>query len=116
MNARVCKNRASKAEPVLMTHPRLSTEERILRLMKRVLTDVARDTHTAPGMKHPLSQHTIEGIRDCLALISARESELADAAGRKQSDRPHFTDEPKKAHTVSIESIRRKKKDTDHGE
>ena len=30
-----------------------SKEEKILRMLKRVLTDVAKDTSTPPGMKHP---------------------------------------------------------------
>lgn len=85
-----------------------TTEQRILKMMKRVLTDVARDTHTTPGVKHPLSAHTVQGIRDCLALITAREAELAAEAGHVHSDRPHFVDEPKKQHVVSLKSIKRK--------
>lgn len=86
-----------------------TTEQRILKMMKRVLTDVAKDTHAAPGVKHPLSAHTVQGIRDCLALITAREQELADADGRTMRDRPHFVDEQKKHHVVSLKSIKRKK-------
>lgn len=85
-----------------------SIEQRILKLMKRVLTDVAKDTHAAPGVKHPLSEHTVQGIRDCLALITSREAELADAAGQPQNDRPHFVDEPKKQHVVELKLIKRK--------
>ena len=89
-----------------MTAP--TTEQRILKMMKRVLTDVAKDTHAAPGVKHPLSEHTVQGIRDCLALITAREAELAADAGHARNDRPHFVDEPKKQHVVSLKSIKRK--------
>lgn len=80
----------------------LSKEEQILRMLKRVLTDIAKDTSTPPGMKHPLSETTIQGIRDCLGLISARERELADEAGRPSLARPEFIDEPKKSHVVTL--------------
>ena len=65
-----------------MTESTPSMEERILAAMKLTLTNVIRDTATPHGMPHPLSEATIEDIRQCLALISARERELAAAAGR----------------------------------
>lgn len=83
-------------------------EERILRMVKRVLTDIARDTSTPPGMKHPLSEPTIQGIRDCLALISTRERELTEASGRPNRARPEFTDEPKKSHVVTLHRPKKK--------
>ncbi len=82
----------------------VSIEEKILRIMKRVLTDVARDTHVQPGLKHPLTENTILGIRDCLSLITARESELAIAAGKESKMRPHFVDEPKTSVVVKLDS------------
>ena len=85
-------------------------EEKILRMLKRVLTDIAKDTSTPPGMKHPLSADTIQSIRDCLGLISARERELAEAAGRPSRSRPEFVDEPKKTQVVTLH---RKKKPGD---
>lgn len=72
-----------------------SKEEDILRAVKRVLTEVIKDTATQPGLRHPLSDNTIGGLRDCLILISQREQELAAAAGRAMDARPRFTDEPK---------------------
>jgi len=88
-----------------------SKEERILRMLKRVLTDIAKDTSTPPGMKHPLSEATIQSIRDCLGLISAREKELSAEAGRPSAARPEFIDEPKKTHVVTLHKP--KKKPTD---
>jgi hypothetical protein len=81
----------------------LSKEERILRVMKRVLTDVAKDTYTRPGHRHPLSDATVDGIRQCLALISARETELNEAAGRSMDARPRFVDEPQSAVVVQLD-------------
>jgi hypothetical protein len=87
-----------------------SREARILRVMRFVLTSVIKETATPPGMKHPLSEQTIEDIRQCLALIAARERELSEEEGRPQTDRPYFTDEPSTSATVPVEKIGRPKK------
>lgn len=79
-----------------------TVEEKILRMLKRVLTDVAKDTSTPPGMKHPLSENTIQGIRECLGLISTREKELAEESGRPNAARPEFIDEPKTTQVVTL--------------
>lgn len=93
-----------------MSHEPLTQEERILRMMKRVLTNVAKDTHSAPGVKHALSPDTVEGIRECLALIAAREAELATETGRAKTDRPHFVDEPQGTQVVKLHMIKCKQK------
>lgn len=89
-----------------------SKEEAILKMVKRVLTDIAKDTHVKPGLKHPLSDSTIQGIRDCLALITARESEIAGLSGRENKLRPRFADEPQRTVVVPIEKLQRKKDDS----
>lgn len=85
-----------------MAASEISPEERILRMVKRVLTDIAKDTSTPPGMKHPLSDQTIQNIRECLSLISSREKELAESAGRPSRARPEFIDEPKKSQVLTF--------------
>ena len=90
-----------------MSDVELSKEEQILKMMKKVLTDIAKDTHVKPGLKHPLSDNTILGIRDCLALITAREQELAKEAGRENNMRPRFIDEPQKTVVVPIENLKK---------
>jgi hypothetical protein len=86
-----------------MSEPELTTEERVLRMVKHVLTSVAKDTATEPGLRHPLSSKTISEIRECLMLISAREQELAKEYDRDTSARPRFTDEPKSEVVVSLD-------------
>jgi hypothetical protein len=76
-----------------MSETELSMEERILRAVKRTLASVIRDTATPHGMRHPLSDATIEDLRQCLTLISARERELAAAAGRSADARPRYADD-----------------------
>jgi len=83
-----------------MSDSGLSMEERILEAVKLTLAAVIKDTATPHGMRHPLSDATIKDLRQCLALISARESELAQAAGRPISGRPRYADEPVREHRV----------------
>lgn len=85
-----------------MNETEVSTEERILRAVKLALTRVIKDTATPPGMTHPLKEGTIEDLRQCLVLISARERELAQAAGRAQDQRPRFVDEPSDSAVVQF--------------
>jgi hypothetical protein len=85
-----------------MNEPELSTERRILQAVKMTLTAVIKDTATPPGMRHPLSDATIEDLRQCLALISARERELAQAAGKVQEARPRYADAPSKESVVRL--------------
>lgn len=96
----------------------MSKEELIIKAMKLTLIDIIRDTTVAPGIKHPLSEKTIDGIRDCLVLISHREQELAEAAGRPMNAKPYFVDEPRRTAqevVVPLSTIERKRKERDDG-
>jgi len=86
-----------------MSEQEMTKEERILAMMKNVLTSVAKDTAPQPGLRHPLSEHTIQGIRECLMMITAREQELARELGRDTSARPRFIDEPKSEVVVPLD-------------
>lgn len=88
----------------------LSKEERILRAVKFTLTNIIKDTATPAGHIHPLQDATIENLRQCLALISARERELAAEAGRSESAaRPYFTDEPQQRDSAVVHFVRKDK-------
>lgn len=87
----------------------LSKEQQILVAMRKTLAAVVKDVTPPPGMRHPLSDRTIEDVRACLSLISAREKELADSEGRG-GDRPYYADEPQSAQVVPIAGIRRSDK------
>lgn len=86
-----------------MSNTTFSKEEQILQVMRKVLTDVAKDTYTPSELKHPLSPGTIESIRDCLGLISAREAEIAAEAGRESKMRPRYVDEPSSSVVVKLQ-------------
>jgi len=81
-----------------------SKEQRILRMVKKVITDIAKDTHTPPGMRHPLSDSTIINMRACLDLIVAREAELVARTGNVFPDKPHFIDESGGSVVVQLNS------------
>jgi len=84
--------------------PELSQEQQILIAMRKTLAAIIKDVTPPPGMKHPLSEGTIQDVRQCLALISAREKEMADAQGRG-GERPHYSDEPQAAQVVPITGL-----------
>lgn len=88
---------------VQMSKNTFSKEEEILQVMRKVLTDIAKDTYTPAELKHPLSEKTIVSIRDCLALISSREAELASEAGRESQMRPRYVDEPSSSVVVKMD-------------
>ncbi|MBU0499681.1 MAG: segregation and condensation protein A [Gammaproteobacteria bacterium] len=91
-----------------MTKDESSKEREILMVMRKVLASVIKDT-TPPqrGLKHPLSGATIEDVRQCLALIAARERELADAAGAIM-EQPCYVDDTQAVKTVSLAGLKRK--------
>lgn len=86
----------------------LTTEQQILIAMRKTLAAIIKDVTPPPGMRHPLSEATIQDVRQCFVLISAREKELADAQGRG-GERPHYADEPQRAQVVPIAGLSRKK-------
>ncbi len=71
----------------------LSKEQRILRLMRKTLGNIIKDVTPRPGRENPLSENTILDIRDCFALISEREKELAEALNFDQA-KPYYADDP----------------------
>lgn len=88
-----------------------SKERQVLMIMRKVLAQVIKDTTpVSRAMKHPLSDDTIQDIRNCLGLISVRERELADQAGIPM-EKPYYTDEKPSAEVVSITKIGRPKKE-----
>ncbi len=87
----------------------LNKEQQIMVVMRKVLTRIARETAPQPGMLHPLSEQTVQDMRLCLGLISARERELAEALGIDNTARPRYADEPKTSQVISLETRARPK-------
>ena len=83
------------------------TEEQILAIMKRLLTDIAKETFTRPGVQHPLTNATIDNMRECLKLISIREVDLSADPDNISAKRPRYVDEPKKSVVVSMQDLKK---------
>lgn len=96
-----------------MNEETMSKEQRILRVMRKVLASIVKDATPQPGMLHPLSERTIEDIRDCFGLIAAREAELAEAAGLSRNEKPFYTDQPQKSNVVKLHKTTAEKKSED---
>ena len=77
-------------------------ELRILIQLRQVLAAVVRDVTPAPGRRNPLSEKTIEDVRDAFALIAARERELKGPPANK--DLPVFKDKGATTQIVSFDS------------
>ncbi|MEW8033749.1 MAG: segregation and condensation protein A [Candidatus Thiodiazotropha endolucinida] len=89
-------------------------EREIMMVMRKLLTTIVREvTPEHKSLKHPLSDQTIQDIRACLSLITAREKELADADGRTAQERPYYVDEPPATKVVPISNIGKAKKNED---
>lgn len=86
----------------------LHDEQRMMRMMRKTLTSIVRDTAPRNGNPSPLSEATILNIKDCLMAISGRETELSKLTGRTLEERPRFTDETPNTHAVKISSIPKK--------
>ena len=92
-------------KPPMKPHS-LSKEQRILIALRKTLAEVVKDTTPLPGRRHPLQKSTIERIRDCFSLISARERELAQGGahdGDISAMRPRYADEARTPEVVPLQ-------------
>ena len=69
----------------------LSKEQRILRHVHRTLGNIVKDVAPAAGRPNPLTNDTMQDIRDCFGLISEREKELTGKF-HVEPTKPHSAD------------------------
>lgn len=81
----------------------LHAERRILRAMRKTLSSVIKDATPRPGMDGFLSEDTVEQIRDCLGIITAREKELADVLELTPA-KPMYPDQERTVKPVQIKT------------
>jgi len=85
-----------------MNTAELSKEQQILRNMRKTLGNVVRDVTPLGGRVNPLTDTTIQDIKNCFALIAEREKELAEQLGFDQAQ-PFYKDgEQPKAQVLSF--------------
>lgn len=85
-----------------MNTEELSKEQQILRAMRKTLGNIVKDCTPLGGRPNPLKETTIQDIKDCFALISEREHELAEQLGF-DAERPYYKDgSPQNSNVVSF--------------
>jgi len=87
-------------------------EQRILRVMRKVLAKIVREVAPRPGTVGPLSDDTVEDIRQCFNLISIREREIAEAQNMAPQ-KPFYPDQPQSAKVVKITARKKGKDDSE---
>lgn len=90
-------------------HPQ-HMEQRILRVMRKVLAKIVREVAPRAGAPSPLSDDTVDDIRECFNLISIREKELAEARNMT-TQMPVYSDQTPLAKPVRISRANARKKD-----
>lgn len=96
-----------------MNDDNLSKEQRILRVLRKVLGNIVKDATPAPGKPHPLKESTVLDIRDLFGLISEREAELANLSTPDRNEKPFFSDEEKKSNVIQMPKSAKNKSATD---
>lgn len=74
-----------------MSKEELSKEQQILRIMRKTLGNIIKDVTPLGGRPNPLKDGTIQEIKECFALISDRERELAEKLNFDQA-KPYYAD------------------------
>jgi hypothetical protein len=74
-----------------MNKEALKKEQRTLSQMRKTLSNIIKDVTPIGGRPNPLTNSTIQDIKDCFGLISEREKELADKLGFDQA-KPRYAD------------------------
>lgn len=91
----------------------LEKEKEILRAVRKTLAQVVVDvTPENSALRSPLKPETIEDIRMCFGLVSAREREIMESMKRVNHDRPRFIDEPSQSNVLHFTPTETPQKDT----
>jgi hypothetical protein len=85
-----------------VTEEVLSKEQRILRVLRKVLANIVKDVTPAPGTPHPLQESTVRDIRELFGLIAEREAELAGETMPERNERPFYVDQPQKSNVLKF--------------
>ena len=91
----------------------LKKELDILVTLRKVLSGVVREITPDPGMRHPLSDATLEDVRQSFILIAAREKEVTEALGKPSLHRPLYKGDTPKTNVVKLHGLKSSKKEDD---
>ncbi len=89
----------------------LKKELDVLVALRKVISGVVREITPDPGMRHPLSEKTIEDVRQGFILIAAREKEITEAMGKPSLHRPMYKGDTPKTNVVKLHGLKSEKDD-----
>jgi len=87
----------------------LKKELDVLVALRKVISSVVRDITPDPGMRHPLSDQTMEDVRQGFILIASREKEITDKMGKPSLHRPMYKGDTPKTNVVKLHGMKQKK-------
>lgn len=89
----------------------LKKELDVLVTLRKVISSVVREITPDPGMRHPLSEATLEDVRQGFLLIAAREKELSEALGKPSLHRPMYKGDTPTTNVVKLHGLKSSKDD-----
>lgn len=87
----------------------LKKELDVLVVLRKVISGIVREITPEPGMKHPLSEATMEDIRQGFLLIAAREKEISEAMGKPSLHRPVYKGDKPKTNVIKMHGLKSSK-------
>jgi hypothetical protein len=87
----------------------LKKELDVLVVLRKVISGIVREITPDPGMKHPLSEATMEDIRQGFLLIAAREKEISEAMGKPSLHRPVYKGDKPKTNVIKMHGLKSSK-------
>ncbi|HEY9202021.1 MAG TPA: segregation and condensation protein A [Gammaproteobacteria bacterium] len=93
--------------------PDLKKELDVLVTLRKVISSVVREITPDPGMLHPLSERTMEDVRQSFILIAAREKEITEALGKPSLHRPLYKGDKPKTNVVKLHGMKSSKPKND---
>ena len=89
----------------------LKKELDVLVALRKVISSIVREITPDPGMKHPLSDATIEDVRQGFTLIAAREKEISEKLGKPSLHRPMYKGDTPKTNVVKMHGLKSSKEE-----
>ncbi|HED33174.1 MAG TPA: segregation and condensation protein A [Gammaproteobacteria bacterium] len=89
----------------------LKKELDVLVTLRKVISGMVREITPDPGMRHPLSDETLEDVRQSFMLIAAREKEISETMGKPSLHRPQYKGDTPKTTVVKLHGLKSVKKD-----
>ncbi|VAW60755.1 hypothetical protein MNBD_GAMMA09-1510 [hydrothermal vent metagenome] len=78
----------------------------VLVTLRKVISSVVREITPEPGMRHPLSDSTLEDVRQSFILIAAREKEISEEMGKPSIHRPMYKGDTPKTNVVKLHGLK----------